>query len=151
MSKGFQFSNFQDFDQPMLYQGMRFESVETFYQAMKTESVEKRREISLMTASQAKKAGSKLTIRKDWEDIKLKVMEYALRYKFTPGTSHYSKLMETDGKIVEDNLWHDNFWGVCYCGALTSSPYGKRNCTKGKNHLGILLMKIRDELRQEAQ
>jgi ribA/ribD-fused uncharacterized protein len=104
-----------------------------------------------MTAGQAKKAGSKLKIRKDWEEIKLKVMEFALRYKFAKGTSHHKKLMETEGEIVEDNLWHDTFWGVCFCAMLTSGPYGVRHCTKGKNHLGKILMKIRDEMAKGEQ
>ncbi len=35
-----------------------------------------------------------------------------------------------EGEIVERNTWNDTFWGVCK--------------GKGENHLGILLMEIRD-------
>ena len=37
-----------------------------------------------------------------------------------------------DAELVEDNWWGDKFWGVCN--------------GEGENHLGKLLMKIRDEL-----
>jgi predicted NAD-dependent protein-ADP-ribosyltransferase YbiA (DUF1768 family) len=65
-------------------------------------------------------------------------MEFGLRKKFASGTSHCRRLLDTPGEIVENNNWHDNFWGKCRC----------NNCTKRvhRNELGKLLMKIRDEL-----
>ena len=46
--------------------------------------------------------------------------------------------MKTEGLIVEVNNWHDNWWGDCICG-------GNRCKEKGKNHLGIIITKVRDE------
>lgn len=44
-------------------------------------------------------------------------------------------------KIEEGNSWGDQFWGV--------TPSGVSGDFRGQNHLGILLMKIRAELRNE--
>lgn len=144
------FSNFIPFDIPMKYGGDTYLTPENFYQAMKTKDSAQRTRISKLTPSQAKWAGRGLDIRPDWNDIKLKVMEYALRHKFTPGVHQHQLLMDTGSTtIVEYNTWHDNFWGVCYCGQLTGSPFGLRSCTRGKNHLGKILMRLRAEYRNE--
>ena len=42
-------------------------------------------------------------------------------------------LLTGDQEIIEENYWGDTFWGVCR--------------GKGQNHLGKILMKVRDELR----
>jgi len=81
----------------------------------------------------AKRRGQKLILRRDWDAIKLPVMEALLRQKFARGSELAAKLAEIDGEIVEGNYWGDTFWGQC--GGL------------GFNHLGRMLMKIRDELR----
>ena len=36
-------------------------------------------------------------------------------------------------ELIEGNVWNDTFWGVCN--------------GKGHNHLGKILMKVRDEIR----
>ena len=41
-----------------------------------------------------------------------------------------NKLQLIEGEIVEENTWGDTFWGVCK--------------GVGENHLGKLLMEIRD-------
>jgi len=132
------FSNFEPFDVPFKYDKYVFLTPEHFYQAMKSEKHGYRLMISYMKVpGQAKKAGSKVELRPDWEKIKLGVMEYILRYKFQPGTQWHTKLLETAGDIVEENNWHDNFWGSCDCERCIGRP--------GFNHLGRILMKIRDE------
>lgn len=42
-----------------------------------------------------------------------------------------------DYEIIEQNKWHDIYWGVCTC---------KKHNLFGKNQLGTLLMKIRGSL-----
>ncbi len=68
---------------------MEFQTVENFFQAMKAEKddLTTRRRISIVPPNQAKKMGRRIKLRPDWEEIKLDVMEYALRYKFAPYTS----------------------------------------------------------------
>lgn len=82
----------------------------------------------------AKQVGKTVKLRSDWDSIKLKVMEKVLRMKFGRGSVLARLLVETgDMPLQEDNTWGDTFWGVCN--------------GVGENHLGKLLMKLRDELR----
>lgn len=132
------FSNFKPFDKPLIYQDISYSTPEHFFQAMKSTDLEYRKKVSLcQTPGAAKRLGRKAQLRYDWEDIKLAVMEDALRYKFKEGTTWHKKLMETEESIVEWNNWHDNFWGDCICEMC-------KNIT-GQNHLGRLLMKIRNK------
>jgi predicted NAD-dependent protein-ADP-ribosyltransferase YbiA (DUF1768 family) len=77
-------------------------------------------------------AGQKVTLRKDWEGVKIQVMRDVLRLKFAnPGLR--DRLLETgDRELIEGNTWGDTFWGVCR--------------GSGKNWLGQLLMELRGEL-----
>lgn len=73
----------------------------------------------------------------NWHVIKLSVMEECLRSKFSD-TIMREKLLGTGSQnLQEGNWWGDRFWGV----DLTVNP------NIGENHLGRLLMKIRDELK----
>ncbi len=138
------FSNFEELDEPFRYQGMTFTTVEVFYQCMKIPKEERilRWRVSLMTPAAAKRFCSarrkNFRLRSDWEDIKEKAMGRALGIKFDKGTTWYDRLKKTTGPIVEKNNWHDNIWGSCIC---------EKCSNKGRNLLGSLLMKIREENR----
>jgi ribA/ribD-fused uncharacterized protein len=145
------FSNYVEFDTPFIYQGLEFKYPETFFQAMKVkkELLEIRKNISLMNPGQAKKFwrntyNKKNYMREDWFNINLDVMEYIIRYKFQEGTSHFNRLIKTTGLIVETNNWHDNWWGNCICGS-------KKCKEEGKNHLGLILTKVRDEYNENIR
>ena len=133
------FSNMLPFDEPMVYQEIEYRTVENFYQAMKLpkEETEKRCYIASLNPYRAKKEGRKLQIRSDWNGLKLSVMEYALRFKFAEGTSWHRRLMATKREIVEWNNWNDEFWGISV------------KTKQGQNHLGKLLMKLREEFKNE--
>ena len=115
--------------------GMLFSSVEAAYVAAKTECRETREKIQQMNSPGAiKRYGRTFPLRSDWEAIKLDVMRHLLEQKFAPGTELGQRLVDTgDCKIVEGNLWGDEFWGVCR--------------GKGQNHLGKMLMEIRYSLK----
>ena len=116
------------------YGGIKFTTVEAAFQACKTLDEFKRLEISRMTAPQAKKAGKSLQLRKDWEQVKLDIMYQLVRQKFYRNMSLHRKLLDTgDLQLVEGNWWGDTFWGICN--------------GQGHNHLGKILMKVRDELK----
>lgn len=124
------------------YGDLIFSSVELFYIAMKTKDEMKRWNISRADPSEAgklKKASRKWELREDWEDIKLEVMEYGLRQKFSQEPYKSNLLATGDQNIVEGNYWDDTFWGVDL----------KQNPNVGENHLGRLIMKIREELNNE--
>ena len=117
------------------YEGITYPSIEHFYVAMKTTDIELRREISeLESAGRAKRFGRKIDIRPDWDDIKIQIMEFGLRQKYSQ-EPFKSKLLSTVGlDIQEGNTWGDTFWGV------------DLNTGEGQNILGKLIMKIRKEL-----
>lgn len=132
------FSNFGEFDQPLLYQDIAYTTPEVFYQAMKTQDLAERAQISAMTPDQAKRAGKQVNLRLDWEQVKERYMEVALRHKFKPGTSWHQRLINTRSQpIVELNNWHDNFWGACICSRCQPKPK--------HNRLGVLLMTLRSQ------
>lgn len=135
MSK-FKFSNFQ----PSLITigGISWSTVEHYYQAMKTNDPTEQRKIrELEKPGQAKHAGRKVKMRPDWEKVKEDFMMRGLRAKFALPDFKQS-LLSTEGEIVEWNKWHDNEWGSCLC--------LKCRDKEGKNKLGKLLMKLREEL-----
>jgi predicted NAD-dependent protein-ADP-ribosyltransferase YbiA (DUF1768 family) len=62
-------------------------------------------------------------------------MTMVVRAKFTQNRILADKLIATgDTELIEGNNWRDYFWGMCN--------------GKGKNNLGKILMKVREELRQ---
>jgi ribA/ribD-fused uncharacterized protein len=111
-------------------------SVEHYFQAMKftdKSHVEKIRRAS--SAAAAKKLGGsrEVKIRRDWEDVKMEIMEKALLAKFTQHPKLREKLLGTkSARLIEDSPY-DSFWGI-----------GRTR--KGQNKLGLLLMKVRQSL-----
>ena len=112
--------------------GMIFPTVEHAYVAAKTLDMEERRKIqAVATPGQVKRLGRKLVLRPDWEDVKLFVMEDLVRQKFQHADLRQLLLATGDQELVEGNTWGDTFWGVCF--------------DVGLNHLGLILMEVRDE------
>ncbi len=118
------------------YEGITYPSVEHAYQASKTMDMGERRRISeIVEPGDAKRAGRAAKQRPDWEEVKLRVMEDCVRYKFAHHAELRDKLLATDeAELIEGNSWGDRFWGVCD--------------GQGENHLGKILMKVRTELRK---
>ena len=64
-------------------------------------------------------------------------MAYLVREKFTTNQKLQKQLLATgDQHLEETNKWGDTFWGVCN--------------GVGSNHLGKILMKVRDELNMDT-
>ena len=121
------------------YEGLRFPTVEHAFQAYKTQSHYERQLISQSpTPAGAKAQGRKVHLRADWEQIKDEVMEFCLRQKFQDPVLRRLLLSTGDAVLIEGNTWHDNYWGICVC--------DRCQLTFGQNHLGSLLMKIREEI-----
>lgn len=117
------------------YEGLTYSSVENAYQAAKTVIQEERLPFLNVHAVRAKRLGKKLTLRPDWENVKLDVMLDLLRLKFAHEELK-KKLLDTGEEYLEEtNNWYDFYWGVCN--------------GNGENHLGRLLMQVREELKNE--
>jgi len=133
-------SNMFPFKKPYVYEGISYRTNEHFYVAMKTIDLEIRKQISeIQSPGKVKRFGRTIAIRKDWADIKLDVMYQGLKYKFSkPNPILRAQLLATGTEhIQEGNTWEDMFWGVCLYENI------------GRNHLGILLMKVREEVQLE--
>lgn len=122
------------------HDGIEYPTVEHFFQAAKTLDIKEKKAIAAAaTPGQAKRMGRKVQLRPDWEKVKEYYMELGLRLKFE-NPSLRQKLLETgSNELIEGNSWHDNEWGSCYCTRCQNIA--------GKNKLGKLLMKLREELR----
>jgi ribA/ribD-fused uncharacterized protein len=114
--------------------GVEYPSTENAYQAAKTIADAERAPFTTMTAGQAKRAGRKVTMRSDWGEVKIKVMEDLTRQKYSVDPLKTKLKMTGEMEIQEGNSWGDTFWGICNGG--------------GENNLGKLIMKVRTELRE---
>lgn len=117
----------------IVFDGETYPTVEHAFQAAKTLSKQERQWVrSAERPGEARKRGKKVTLRQNWEDHKLTIMEDLVRQKFQDPTLRESLLATGDRPLEETNNWGDRFWGICN--------------GQGKNHLGRILMKIRAEL-----
>lgn len=126
-------SNFVDAD--VIYEGVKYPSVENAYQAAKFSDPKDRVKFETCKAFEAKRLG-KGKQPSDWHTRSISIMKDLVRQKFLNNDNYRTLLANTnDELIVEGNTWGDTFWGQC--------PLGN-----GENHLGKILMEIRYELRQ---
>lgn len=110
--------------------GLEFKCAEACFQSFKTTDTELRAKFQHLNGFEAKKLGKKIKLRPDWNDIRLEVMYRVVFAKFRQHPELKTKLLNISEMIIEDNTWHDTFWGKCN--------------GVGKNKLGIILMTIRD-------
>lgn len=121
------------------FEGLVYTTVEHAYQAAKTNDEEGRNFIWMSSsASEAKRRGRMIVLRKDWDDVKLSIMKTLLRKKFYDHVLKAALLQTGRQDLSEMNYWHDQYWGSCTC--------LKHQMTPGQNHLGKLLMELRSEL-----
>jgi ribA/ribD-fused uncharacterized protein len=114
------------------YKGLTYDSVEAAYQAAKCWNPNDMAQFVGIEAKLAKTLGRKVYMRSDWDRIKLSIMHELLLIKFRDAELA-KKLLDTwDCELIEGNHWHDTYWGVCD--------------GKGLNHLGRLLMEVRENL-----
>lgn len=130
-------SNF--FSAEVVLDGERYRSVEHAYQAAHFEDpVLRARFATLETAREAKALAKLFASRPGWDGLRLGVMRGLLDQKFRHAGLR-AKLVATGAvRLVEGNTWHDRYWGVCGCATCGEV---------GENHLGRLLMEVRESLR----
>jgi ribA/ribD-fused uncharacterized protein len=127
-------SNF--YPSPFVYDSRQWATVEHAFQALKSVDKAEQERIRLaVSPNKAKGMGRQVKMRSDWDSIKVNVMTQLVAEKFKQNPDLCEKLLATgEAYLEEGNYWRDDFWGV-YEG-------------RGKNKLGIILMKVRKLLRQ---
>ena len=84
--------------------------------------------------------GFKVSLRSDWEEVKIDIMRTGLACKFKQNPHLAKLLIATDpARLEEGNWWYDDFWGVCF------------RKESGSNWLGVLLMELRNSLILETR
>ena len=76
-------------------------------------------------------------LRPDWEEVKDKVMLQALRMKFSQNPEIAKELLATGDAIIIEHTRNDAYWADGGDGS-------------GKNKLGLLLMQVREELKNAS-
>ena len=119
--------------------GMEFHTTEHGFMAAKTLDMDIRREIQeLPNPGQAKRFwnGRREEYRPGWYSMNIRTMLFFLRQKFQHPELRAMLLATDDQELVEGNNWGDTFFGV------------DQDTGEGENHLGRLLMQVRDEIRK---
>lgn len=127
---------------PIAHNGIVYQTTEHFYQAKKThDQTEFDAIVAAETPKEAKRLGGLVKMTEShkayWNNVRDAYMLKALRLKFTQHDDLKDKLVATnDIELVEYAPWGDTYWGV-------NKNY------QGENKLGKLLMKVREELKNE--
>jgi predicted NAD-dependent protein-ADP-ribosyltransferase YbiA (DUF1768 family) len=102
----------------------------------------------------ARELSKRLQKRRDWTpELSLDLIRQITLDKFCRSLNLRSLLLATRHElIVAENNWHEQFWGRCICN-IRPGKYGRKDAclVSGSNHLGKILMSVRDRLTVEAQ
>jgi ribA/ribD-fused uncharacterized protein len=128
------FSNFSK--HPIDLDGKIWPTSEHYFQAKKFEGYHYEEEIRLAksAALSAKMGNSReYPLRDDWNEVKEDIMYEAIYAKFTQHKDLLALLLQTKDAILIEHTTNDSYWADGGDG-------------KGKNRLGVLLMRLREEL-----
>lgn len=124
-------------------QGTNWPTVEHYYQAQKFVGTANASLIPVIHAAQTPEDAAALgrdrtrQVRPDWEQVKTQVMREAVLKKFLTHTDIAAILISTGDELIVENSPTDYYWG---CGTDKT----------GHNHLGKVLMSVRQEIRQQS-
>jgi hypothetical protein len=133
------FSNFSPHGIHLL--GQDWMTVEHYYQAQKFVGTEDEALIPAIACAQTPMEAATLGrdrtrhIRPDWEQVKTQIMREAVLTKFLTHLEIQSILLSTGERPIVEDSPTDYYWG---CGVEKT----------GQNHLGKILMSVRQEIRQ---
>ncbi len=132
------FSNFSPHG--VFLQGKHWQTVEHYYQAQKFVGTAEAAIIPVIhavkTPEEAAALGRDCTrqVRPDWEQVKISVMREAVLQKFLTHKDIQAILLATGDTLLVENSPTDYYWG---CGVDKT----------GQNHLGQVLMSVREQIR----
>jgi ribA/ribD-fused uncharacterized protein len=130
------FSNFSP--HPIALKGRTWPTSEHYFQAQKFSDTPDEEEVrqakSPMVAARMGRS-RKRPLRQDWESVKDSIMHEAVRAKFTRHADLRQILLGTGDATIVEHTENDAYWGDGGDGS-------------GKNKLGLILMRVREELRR---
>ena len=119
------------------YKGLKFNNTEAPFHAEKCWS--RAKEFEMIRPLQSKRLGRRVLMRKDWEQIKDRVMYDVCYAKFTQDPVLKAKSLATGNReLVEGNTHGDRCWGMTCSNGVWM----------GENRRGKVLMKLREDLRK---
>ena len=133
----FEFTNFYEPPNGILIDGYVWRNSEAYYQASKFKDIRHVRRVNkLQTPREAfiYARTHKSEQRPDWFRVNIAVMRKALYAKFSQHPDLLRMLIETEDSILIEHTVNDSFWGDGGDGS-------------GENHLGNLLMQLREEMK----
>lgn len=117
-----------------VWQGIRYNNVESAFHASKYTNEAKRKVLSRMSAEKVIKKTVDCTPSIEWEECKLDIMKSILLAKFEQNPGLKKRLIATDDRVlINGNNKHETYWGVDLYSWI------------GENHLGKILIAIRDK------
>ena len=130
-------SNYSMYTTP--YNGLNFTNSEAAFHAQKSLDENERKKFELLKPNDSKRLGRSINLRDDWEEVKDNIMYEIVKSKFDNNSDIKKKLLDTGNReLYEGNTWNDKYWGVVKEG----------NNLIGKNTLGKILMKLREEYKK---
>ena len=128
---------------------VEYKTVEHYFQAMKAHEFEDtelyQKILKVKTPKAAKAIGQKIANFKPevWDKKKNEIMEKGVRTKFVQHPTLRKQLLETGDKLIGEANPRDTYWGIGTSMNLEKAKIPSK--WRGKNMMGKLLMKLRDE------
>lgn len=137
----FEFTNFFQ-GYPIVLDGKEWPATEHYFQAHKFTDPHLQETVRQLSTPRecyefVRKPEVQHLIRRDWPQIKENVMYRAVKAKFTQHSVLRNMLLQTGDALLVEHTTSDNFWGDGGDG-------------RGQNKLGLILMRVREELRNES-
>ncbi len=136
-----EYGGFSNFSRHRVHlKGKTWPTTEHYFQAQKFAGEPDEAEVGrAKTPALAARMGRdrKRPLRRDWESVKDQIMLDALRAKFAQHDDLRDILLGTGDAALVEHTVNDSYWGDGGDGS-------------GKNRLGVLLMRLRAELRPDA-
>lgn len=117
-----------------VWEGLSYDNAESAFQSSKCADKSERKVFCNYSADKAALKGRNLVPPSGWETARLEIMESVLKAKFEQNPNLMKRLVETGNTLLlNGNNKREMFWGV--------DLYS----WQGENHLGKILMTIRDK------
>lgn len=124
---------------PFEYKGMKFTNSESAFHSQKC--LARSKEFEGLRPKKSKQLGRQVPLRSDWNEVRIQVMYDVCYAKFSQDKNLKRRLLATGDEYLQEGTWWDSYWGRIY-----DKEKGE---WVGENNLGKVLMRLREDLRNE--